>query len=284
MNMGFGVVGAAVGGVIGAAAWAAISHFFQYELGWIASITGALAGLGFKLGFPRGGVTAGVLAAVIGVASIGVGKVAALVMDIQNAPSRYDVNDDREFLVSYFVDEVVEERRLAGESVDWPGGRRDPEADERRDYNPEVWKEGEARWDALSPGEQERFARDPVAPIVDEVVISTLADEVAEEWALEGRAVEWPVGAVPFQEYRRSWYPGDVWSEAEGRWAALPENMKQARRMEYSTAPPSFAGSVRLAIDVLPQTFSAFDLLWVALGVGAAYKIAAGDGDEAVLV
>ncbi len=281
MKIGAGVVGAVVGGAIGSAAWAAISHFGNVEIGWIASITGALAGIGFKLGYPRGGVVAGVLAALIGVAAIGGGKVAALVLAVQTAPVGFDVDTEQEAIVSYLAEDIVEEKRLAGETLDWPGRGRSLERGVRSAYPREVWSEATARWDAMPPTAQERYARHPMIPVLDEVLTSYVADDVVAQWEDEGREVAWPDGAYPGMEGRRSWFAPEVWAEAESRWDALPETEKEYRRGEFTDTSVPLGESVLIAVEYLPQTVGVFDALWVALGVAAAYKIAAGGDEEA---
>jgi len=277
MKIGAGVVGAVVGGAIGSAAWAAISHFGNFELGWIASITGALAGFGFKLGFPRGGVVAGVLAAVIGVTAIAGGKVAALVLDFSSYTYAYDVNDDRDLLYSFLADEIIESKRLAGEGVEWPGGRRASDRVGPQSYDRDIWKEAAARWDAMTPAQREEFAQLPIATYLDEYLISAIADDVSQEWGSQGRVVAWPEGAHPTYEYRRSWYDPEVWEEAEARWASMPEGVKDEWRADRAATSPSIEESFVYAVQALPHSLSLFDALWVVLGVGAAYKIAAGE-------
>ena len=239
-----------------------------------ATRAGALAGLGFRVGYPRGGATAGVLAAVIGVGAIAGGKVAGLAWDIASPMGSLDVQVDREVLISYLADQVIEERRLAGREVVWPGGVRNRDAFERRDYPSDVWNEASKRWDAMGPLAKQEFAEDPEAGILDEVLVSYLADEIAHNWALEGKAVDWPQGAIPFDEFRRSWYPPDVWAEAEREWAALPESEKNAQRFAYTSGAMSLPDAIPAAFMMLPYTVDLFDALWVILGMGAAYKIA----------
>jgi len=281
MKFGTGVAGAVVGGLVGAAAWAAISHFFQYEIGWIASITGALVGFGFKVGYPSGGTIAGVLAAVLAVVAVTFGKVAALTLDHQAWVSAWDVNADREVLISFLAEDVVETKRLAGETLVWPPMGRTIERVGKRDYPKDVWEEAERLWGKMSPQQQEVFAQEPRAPVVDDILVSLIADEVMERWLDEGRDVGWPEGALPFMESRESWFPADVWDEAEAEWMQLPENEKESRRNACLDQSVPLSDSVRVAISVLPQTLSPFDALWVLLGVAAAFNIARGDEDDA---
>ncbi|HQN42705.1 MAG TPA: hypothetical protein PLA25_01125 [Anaerolineaceae bacterium] len=47
-NLGLGIIGGAIGGLLGAAAWAAITYFTEYQIGWIAIIVGFLVGFGVR--------------------------------------------------------------------------------------------------------------------------------------------------------------------------------------------------------------------------------------------
>lgn len=280
MGMGKGIGLAVVGGAIGAVIWAMISHLTNFEIGWIASITGALAGLGFRMGYPRGGATAGAIAAIIGVSAIAGGKIAAIVLDVQGYSYSYDAIEDREVLIAYLADEIVEERRLAGEAVRWPREKRPAMREGRTDFDREIWHEAEARWDAMAPRQKGRFAAQPTAAYLDELLISYIADDVSEEWASAGRAVAWPEGAHPTNEYRRSWYDPEVWAEAEDRWDVIPAEAKDEWRADETTTTMSFGASLEFAFQALPQTLHPFDALWVILGLAAAFKIAS-EGDDA---
>jgi len=232
------------------------------------------------MGYPRGGVVAGVLAAVIGVSAIAGGKIAAIVLDMRGYTYTYDVMEDREVLVAYLADEVVEERRLSGETVEWPRGKRPARREGRSAFGRDIWSEAESRWDAMGPRQRVRFARLPTAAYLDEYLISYIADEVSEEWASAGRAVAWPEGAHPTYECRRSWYDPEVWVQAEQRWDAMPAGVKDEWRAEESATSMSFSEAVAFSFQALPQTLHPFDALWVVLGLAAAFKIAS-EGDDA---
>lgn len=72
-RLGLGLVGAAVGGIVGGVAWVALSIGIGYAIGLIgAPVIGALSGLGMRLGYGRAGdVAAGVIAAAVGVIAFG---------------------------------------------------------------------------------------------------------------------------------------------------------------------------------------------------------------------
>jgi hypothetical protein len=61
---------------------------------------------------------------------------------------------DREYVISFLADDVVDEYQELGVELEWPPGA-DPETRlSRDDYPIEVWEEATGRWQALSPAEQ----------------------------------------------------------------------------------------------------------------------------------
>ncbi len=76
-------IGMAVGGaLVGAAVWAAVAHFANYEIGWLAWGLGGLVGWATLQGGGRG-MKAAVMAAVLAAASIGLGRVAGIHFSIE---------------------------------------------------------------------------------------------------------------------------------------------------------------------------------------------------------
>lgn len=84
------LVGAAVGGLVGALIWAAIAYYFEYEVGYMALGVGALVGLGAVAGGGSGQAIAGCCSAIAVVSILG-GKVLAvsMMMDSSIAPQFY---------------------------------------------------------------------------------------------------------------------------------------------------------------------------------------------------
>jgi len=65
---------------------------------------------------------------------------------------------NRDYVLSYLADDVLEEWRDGGRQINWPGGVEPDSAERAADYPPEVWKDAKARWDALSEeGRRERI-------------------------------------------------------------------------------------------------------------------------------
>jgi phosphate/sulfate permease len=73
----FAVIGALIGGCLGAALWAAIVYYFHVQIGIVAWVVGAAVGLGAAVAGGRG-ATSGIVCALIAVAAIFAGKMAAV--------------------------------------------------------------------------------------------------------------------------------------------------------------------------------------------------------------
>ncbi len=167
MNLPMGILGAVIGAGIGAAVWAAIGYFASVEIGLIAVGVGALAGVGATAA--TGGQKAPILgciaiaAALLGIA---VGKYAAVSFLMRDAfdESGFDaamtegsgLENDEEYLISFYADDVVEEWEERGKALNWPAGV-DPEegGTDQGDYPRDVWAEAQARWDDLTDAQRE---------------------------------------------------------------------------------------------------------------------------------
>lgn len=69
-NLPLGILGGAVGGLLGAVIWAAVTYFTEYQIGWLAVGVGFLAGFGVRLlgkGIDRRFGIAGAVIALVGV-------------------------------------------------------------------------------------------------------------------------------------------------------------------------------------------------------------------------
>jgi hypothetical protein len=110
----------------------------------------------------------------------------------------------------------------------------------------------------------------------DDAMISSMADQVVIEYESQGRTVSWPAGVNPEEAYERSDYPQDVWTEAEGRWNALPEeekaSLKKAQAELIGVALDNMEGAQGA---VFLSSFGVFDLLWFGLAAVTAFKLGA---------
>jgi hypothetical protein len=61
---------------------------------------------------------------------------------------------DREYVISFVADDVVDEYVELGVELEWPAGADREASLSRDDYPIEVWEEAVTRWQALSPAEQ----------------------------------------------------------------------------------------------------------------------------------
>ena len=116
MNSSFSVTGlvmALVAGAVGAAAWAAISIFANFEIGYLAWGIGALVGLAMAR-FGGAGMPMGVIAAVISVASIFGGKYVA----VYQATHSYTSEEDFEAEKQMFAKESKEILAMGDEPTD----------------------------------------------------------------------------------------------------------------------------------------------------------------------
>jgi hypothetical protein len=124
------------------------------EIGWIAWGVGVLAGLGAKFGAEgTAGKEVGVAAAVVALAGIALGKLAAVSLAVSGAISG---GLSEEFLISYVADVVAEESAAEGHEFSWPS--RDTEYPERAEHYPrDVWSEAERRWADTPARDRESF-------------------------------------------------------------------------------------------------------------------------------
>ena len=144
-------------------------------------------------------------------------------------------------------------------------------------YPTTVWFEATARWQAMSPTEQEDLRQYP-AFANDDFPLMRIADGIVEQRAEAGQQVTWPEGYDLDTAWREAHYPEDIWAQATADWDAMStteqasywESWKQ--EMSEGTA---FA-EAQLTNYGFVQSFSLFDILWVVLAVGTAAKLGAG--------
>ncbi|MEZ6235379.1 MAG: hypothetical protein R3B68_14430 [Phycisphaerales bacterium] len=198
MNLIKAAVFGLVAGAIGAAIWAAVAFFTNFEIGWIAWGIGALVGLGVRAGAgSEDGWTPGILAAVIAVASVVGGKYAAAAafmnqtMGTAMAPAT--ALEAEESAIVVLADEVVAEKDKRGEAIDWPpgiGGWED--AYTQADYPADIWGEASRRWDA-TPACYREAARFTPTIASEQVRVSQVAHLIVAESGATTR----PTGSRP---------------------------------------------------------------------------------------
>ncbi|MEQ9455489.1 MAG: hypothetical protein RLN76_12965 [Phycisphaeraceae bacterium] len=172
--MAKGMIAMILAGVVGAAVWAGIVYGTGYEIGWVAWGIGLLVGgaTAFAMGDQANAMT-GLIAVIVTCASITMGKIISVEIVIEQEkgygitevlePELERLRSDTEYVVSYIADDVVTEKLMNGEALNWPSGEM-PEFPERRsDYPSDVWFEAQSRWTGMSAEEQDAFRQTLIA-------------------------------------------------------------------------------------------------------------------------
>jgi hypothetical protein len=267
------LVGGLAGGLIGAAAWAVVVYFTDYELGVIAWGIGVLSGYGVRVvAGERKGIGPAIAAVVAALICVGVGKVGSIAMAVRPGAVT------EEFAVVALADVVVREVEREGRVVEWPQGITQDIASEQADYPPDVWAEAETRWLAIPPADRDRYLSDisHLWLLDEEYVISFVADEVVAEYLELGVELEWPAGADREASLSRDDYPIEVWEEAVVRWEALsPEEQRAIEDNEAIVVSPAV-----LWLGAAFYTLSLWDLFWLGLAGMSAWRIGSGQDDD----
>jgi len=108
----------------------------------------------------------------------------------------------------------------------------------------------------------------------DDAMISSIADDIVVERESQGRAVSWPSGVTPGEAYERADYPPEIWTEAETRWNALPEDEQASLKKAQAELIGMALGNMEGAQSaVFFSSFGVFDLLWFGLAAATAFKL-----------
>lgn len=154
------LLGATLGGLLGAALWTAVAFLFHYEIGWIAWGVGVASGFGAARFGERLDWATGAAAAGIAVLSIALGKFATVHLVVDDALAVITAGEQGitdEFAVSHVADEVVQAWRQEGRELDWPGGVEPSNPSTQAEYPRDVWSEAVAAWTELTPEDQSAF-------------------------------------------------------------------------------------------------------------------------------
>lgn len=163
VNFAKSLLGGCVGGVLGAAVWIAAVVFLKIEIGWLAVLIGGAAGMGTLL-LVRSDASAatGVVACGGGLFGLACAKYLSawilVGMTGYGLPTEMTVERDKEVLITYVADGVVEEWEAAGRTVEWKDGVDPNHAWKRSDYPTNIWTEATDRWNAMTPEERREFA------------------------------------------------------------------------------------------------------------------------------
>lgn len=176
------LIAAIVAGALGAAAWAAIAHYMNYELGFMAWLVGGAVGFAAATA-ARGEATqlTGLMAAGVAVLAVVGGKYAAVHAGVAHAlgSSAGELTMTDEDMKVRLADDVVREFEAANRPVVWPQGKDIDSAESQADYPADVWAEATKRWDALEPSEQ--ADRKAAAEAQAKVVLSVLSGTIEKK-------------------------------------------------------------------------------------------------------
>jgi hypothetical protein len=121
-------------------------------------------------------------------------------------------------------------------------------------------------------------------PDSQDVYIAAVATEVAGEFEKAGRKVDWPPeeeleGEKELEAARAN---SEVWREAAERWKAMPPEKQQAQIEESKRQTAELMAELNSTIRtaVFRASFSAFDLLWLALAALTAFRLGSGASSE----
>lgn len=191
MNLGKAALFGTFTGFAGAAIWAAIAYFANFEIGWLAWGIGAAVGWATVTGAQQSSKFVGVLAVVITVFALLLGKAATVELVVNNEygdpeqlvqESIASLNE--EVLTSYVADKIVAEREAAGEKIAWPAGVDPAYASTEADYPAEIWDDASQQWLALTEEEKREFRSTIEANIRNNVAVGLGAFQ--EELRKEG--------------------------------------------------------------------------------------------------
>jgi hypothetical protein len=160
MNYNKAVLFGSLAGLIGAAAWAAIAYYANYEIGYLAWGIGLAVGAATVKGAGWGNPSVATVAVVITVISIVVGKYATveLVMNEMNIDPQQMVaesiaNLDDEQLTAYLADDIAAARENAGEVIPWPELNEEAETISAA-YPADLWQAASHKYQGLTDDEK----------------------------------------------------------------------------------------------------------------------------------
>ncbi|HZW10712.1 MAG TPA: hypothetical protein VFF69_12480 [Phycisphaerales bacterium] len=148
------MIAGVVAALVGAAVWAGIVYYSNWEIGWIAWLMGVFVGVAVAAAAKdEVGLATGVGAACIAAGSVLAGKYAVVQLvanDVWSgelgAGGEPEVTE--EMLIAALARQLADEREAAGEVLEWP--EIDEESEEEVAtadlYPPVVWEDAEERW------------------------------------------------------------------------------------------------------------------------------------------
>ncbi|MEL7473606.1 MAG: hypothetical protein AAGK04_09840 [Planctomycetota bacterium] len=124
----------------------------------------------------------------------------------------------------------------------------------------------------------DQVVQDLSGPIDDEFLVSYIADETLADYEAAGYELDYPPGADLDFPTREGDYPVRVWSEASGQWEEMSGFERQELREQVIAERRAFHAV--MVIAAFFGSFGVFDLLWMFLAVGSAFKLAASEPES----
>ncbi len=292
------ILGAVIGGLIGAGIWTFIAYQFNYEIGLIAIGVGVLCGIGAAIGSGgEGGAFTGGMAALVAMGSICVGKYAAISMIVDDmygsdlfTPLTLNEVDD-EMVMTSIADDITRDYLDAGQPVEWP----DPTiyliaAVWPDDYPREIIDETWSVWDAMPFVEKSTERRElaqkwdmRMRDVEDDWVMEEIAGGLVRSTQARGETIEWDDPYLPLK--LTTWpddYPEHIRTNALERWAGMNPDDQHTYRLDVLddvNSRRTLGGETGQAI-VKSGFMSTFmhprQLLFMLVAVGAAFKLGSG--------
>ncbi len=127
-------------------------------------------------------------------------------------------------------------------------------------------------------GNESEFLQSAIDGLDEEMTVSYVADEIIVDLESAGTEIAWPnVENLSEEPSIKEGYPAQIWTQAEERWNAKSEQEKETYRNEIVE---SMRQNMHLVRDYISRTgfmesFGLMDLIFFALAIGTAYKVAA---------
>jgi len=163
------IIGASIGGVIGATIWLVVQVVTGYEVGLLAMGVGALCGIGASL-FSRGGnAWAGGVAVIAALISVFLGKILIATLFIAGGDfMREEIQAEmlepltadsitQDFIYSLLVDEIAQGRIDQDIEIDWPANMSIEYAEWPYDYPQDLVDETRSQWETMLPEDQQAY-------------------------------------------------------------------------------------------------------------------------------
>lgn len=174
-----------LGGLIGASIWAALIYFTGVEIGYVAILVGAAAGIGVRLGASQWdyGMGPGLLAVAVAIVALVGGKVVGGKMYVKAELADMQIEmfafTHDNYLIADFAEELLE-KHPEGQPLSEPEIGEDFEGEfgpeqVPRSYPKEIWDQALERWNGMTEAERQKLRDDRKQILDDEFDIPATA-------------------------------------------------------------------------------------------------------------